>query len=130
MGGWVALCFGCVCEPALSLPPRPSSACLPASPLPLPIAAVQSGVSRELFEAWCEDPRNCVIIADFAVQGTLARDILGNPSEVMTRNGVKVRLDGRGVGGAAVGACVEPLAQWSRAWAAVFAALGSLPPLP
>ena len=87
-------------------------------------------MSRELFEAWCEDPRNCVIIADFAVQGTLARDILGNPSEVMTRNGVKVRLDGRGVGGAAVGACVEPLAQWSRAWAAVFAALGSLPPLP
>lgn len=30
--------------------------------------ALQSGVSRELFEAWCEDPRNCVIIADFAVQ--------------------------------------------------------------
>ncbi|KAI3428832.1 hypothetical protein D9Q98_007649 [Chlorella vulgaris] len=53
---------------------------------------LQSGVSRELFEAWCEDPRNCVIIADFAVQGTLARDILGNPSEVMTRNGVKVPL--------------------------------------
>lgn len=48
-------------------------------------------MSRELFEAWCEDPRNCVVIADFAVQGTLARDILGNPSEVMTRNGVKVR---------------------------------------
>ncbi|PSC69750.1 Cleavage and polyadenylation specificity factor subunit 3 [Micractinium conductrix] len=53
---------------------------------------LQSGVSRELFEAWCEDPRNCVVIADFAVQGTLARDILGNPSEVMTRNGVKVPL--------------------------------------
>ncbi len=30
--------------------------------------ALQSGVSRELFEAWCEDPRNCVVIADFAVQ--------------------------------------------------------------
>lgn len=53
---------------------------------------LQSGVSRELFEAWCEDPRNCVVIADFAVQGTLARDILGNPAEVMTRNGVKVPL--------------------------------------
>lgn len=51
---------------------------------------LQSGMSRELFEAWCEDARNCVVIADFAVQGTLARDILGNPSEVMTRNGVKV----------------------------------------
>ncbi|KAL4445408.1 hypothetical protein ABPG77_011233 [Micractinium sp. CCAP 211/92] len=53
---------------------------------------LQSGVSRELFEAWCEDPRNCVIIADFAVQGTLAREVLGNPAEVMTRNGVKVPL--------------------------------------
>ena len=56
-------------------------------------------MSRELFEAWCEDPRNCVIIADFAVQGTLARDILGNPAEVMTRNGVKVGLAGDPRGG-------------------------------
>ncbi len=29
---------------------------------------LQSGLSRELFEAWVEDPRNGVIIADFAVQ--------------------------------------------------------------
>lgn len=29
---------------------------------------LQTGLSRELFEAWCEDPRNGVIIADFAVQ--------------------------------------------------------------
>jgi cleavage and polyadenylation specificity factor subunit 3 len=53
---------------------------------------LQSGVSRDLFEAWCGDPKNCVIIADFAVQGTLARDILTNPSEVMTRAGAKVPL--------------------------------------
>lgn len=33
-----------------------------------------------------------MIIADFAVQGTLARDILSNPSEVMTRSGAKVPL--------------------------------------
>lgn len=31
-----------------------------------------------------------MIIADFAVQGTLAREILGNPSHVMTRAGIKV----------------------------------------
>ena len=55
-----------------------------------PPPVLQSGVSRELFETWCEDPRNCVVIADFAVQGTLARDILGNPAEVMTRSGIKV----------------------------------------
>ena len=53
---------------------------------------LQSGVSRELFEAWCGDEKNCVVIADFAVQGTLARDILTNPSEVMTRSGAKVPL--------------------------------------
>ena len=29
---------------------------------------LQTGLSRELFEAWCEDARNGVIIADFAVQ--------------------------------------------------------------
>jgi cleavage and polyadenylation specificity factor subunit 3 len=29
---------------------------------------LQSGLSRELFEAWCEDARNGVVIADFAVQ--------------------------------------------------------------
>jgi cleavage and polyadenylation specificity factor subunit 3 len=34
---------------------------------------LQTGLSRELFEAWCEDSRNGVIIADFAVQ---ARPVL------------------------------------------------------
>lgn len=29
---------------------------------------LQMGLSRELFEAWCEDPKCGVIIADFAVQ--------------------------------------------------------------
>jgi cleavage and polyadenylation specificity factor subunit 3 len=53
---------------------------------------LQSGVSRELFEAWCEDARNCVVIADFAVQGTLARDILSNPTEVLTRAGARIPL--------------------------------------
>ncbi|KAK9822187.1 hypothetical protein WJX81_008406 [Elliptochloris bilobata] len=53
---------------------------------------LQSGLSRELFEAWCEDPRNGVIIADFAVQGTLARQLLDSPSHVITRAGAKVPL--------------------------------------
>ena len=56
---------------------------------------LQSGTSRTHFEMWCEDRRNGVIIADFAVQGTLAREVLGSPSEVMTRAGVKVGLCGR-----------------------------------
>ncbi len=51
---------------------------------------LQSGLSRELFDAWCEDRRNGIIIADFAVQGTLARDILASPSHVLTKAGAKV----------------------------------------
>lgn len=51
---------------------------------------MQSGLSRELFEAWCESPANTVIIADFAVQGTLAREILSSPTHITTRTGVKV----------------------------------------
>ena len=45
---------------------------------------------RELFEAWCEDPKNGVIIADFAVAGTLAREVLDEPKEVMSHSGHKV----------------------------------------
>ena len=51
---------------------------------------LQSGLSRELFEAWCQDPKNAVIIADFAVQGTLAREILASPEHIMTRGGARV----------------------------------------
>ncbi|KAF6258928.1 beta-lactamase-like protein [Scenedesmus sp. NREL 46B-D3] len=53
---------------------------------------LQSGLSRDLFEAWCENSHNTVIIADFAVQGTLARDILASPTHVMSRQGVKLPL--------------------------------------
>ena len=31
-------------------------------------SGLQSGVSRDYFEAWCDDARNTVIIVDFAVQ--------------------------------------------------------------
>ncbi len=53
---------------------------------------LQSGLSRELFDSWCEDARNGIIICDFAVQGTLAREIQGTPSHVITRAGAKVSL--------------------------------------
>eukprot|EP00878_Enallax_costatus_P014244 GHUV01014899.1.p1 GENE.GHUV01014899.1~~GHUV01014899.1.p1 ORF type:complete len:393 (+),score=103.60 GHUV01014899.1:245-1423(+) len=51
---------------------------------------LQSGLSRELFEAWCGEPQNTVIIADFAVQGTLAREILNSPTHIMSKQGTKV----------------------------------------
>ncbi|KDD75060.1 hypothetical protein H632_c896p1, partial [Helicosporidium sp. ATCC 50920] len=53
---------------------------------------LQSGTSRELFEAWCSDPANAVIIADFAVAGTLARDVLAGPAEVTARSGQRLPL--------------------------------------
>ena len=34
---------------------------------------MQSGLSRQLFEAWCTDKRNGVIIAGYCVEGTLAK---------------------------------------------------------
>ncbi len=39
---------------------------------------MQSGLSRQLFEAWCTDKRNGVLIAGYCVEGTLAKvhDIL------------------------------------------------------
>lgn len=36
----------------------------------------KSGLSRELFEQWCTDRRNGVIIAGYCVEGTLAKVIL------------------------------------------------------
>ena len=36
---------------------------------------MQSGLSRQLFEAWCTDKRNGVIVAGYCVEGTLAKVI-------------------------------------------------------
>ena len=37
---------------------------------------MQSGLSRQLFEAWCTDKRNGVIVAGYCVEGTLAKVIM------------------------------------------------------
>lgn len=56
---------------------------------------LQSGHSRELFEQWCEDPRNGTIIAGYCVQGTLAKEILNEPKEIVSQNGQKLKLNSR-----------------------------------
>lgn len=53
---------------------------------------LQSGLSRELFEKWCEDPRNGVLIAGYCVNGTLAKDIMNEPDEVETLRGERLKL--------------------------------------
>jgi len=53
---------------------------------------LQSGMSRELFEAWCPDSRNGVIIPGYCVEGTLAKTILNNPKEITSMDGKKLPL--------------------------------------
>lgn len=51
---------------------------------------MQSGLSRELFESWCGNRRNCCIIAGYCVEGTLAKHILSEPEEVVSLSGQKL----------------------------------------
>ncbi|KAL5480128.1 hypothetical protein EMCRGX_G023750 [Ephydatia muelleri] len=53
---------------------------------------MQSGLSRQLFEAWCTDKRNGVVIAGYCVEGTLAKHVLSEPSEIVTMTGQKLPL--------------------------------------
>ncbi|XP_078481154.1 cleavage and polyadenylation specificity factor subunit 3 [Ciona intestinalis] len=53
---------------------------------------MQSGLSRELFESWCNDRRNGVIVAGYCVEGTLAKHILSEPEEVVSMSGQKIPL--------------------------------------
>ncbi|KAI5751457.1 hypothetical protein M8J77_007666 [Diaphorina citri] len=53
---------------------------------------MQSGLSRELFEMWCTDAKNGVIIAGYCVEGTLAKTILSEPEEVIGMSGQRLPL--------------------------------------
>lgn len=43
---------------------------------------LQSGVSRQLFEMWCEETQHGVIIAGYTIEGTLAHDLLSMPTTI------------------------------------------------
>eukprot|EP00088_Acartia_fossae_P070590 TRINITY_DN9501_c0_g1_i4.p1 TRINITY_DN9501_c0_g1~~TRINITY_DN9501_c0_g1_i4.p1 ORF type:complete len:694 (-),score=174.59 TRINITY_DN9501_c0_g1_i4:82-2163(-) len=53
---------------------------------------MQSGLSRELFEAWCTDKKNGCIVAGYCVEGTLAKQILAEPEEIIAMNGQRLPL--------------------------------------
>ncbi|KAJ3091693.1 hypothetical protein HK102_013774 [Quaeritorhiza haematococci] len=53
---------------------------------------LQSGLSRELLELWCVDKRNGVIIPGYVVEGTLAKQILSQPEEIVSMSGAKLPL--------------------------------------
>jgi len=54
---------------------------------------LQSGVSRQLFDRWAADPKNGVMIAGYAVEHTLAKEIMAQPKEVVTLEGRKQPLN-------------------------------------
>lgn len=53
---------------------------------------LQSGISRTLFERWCGDPKNGVILPGYCVEGTLAKELLtnSNATDVETMNGTRI----------------------------------------
>eukprot|EP00899_Mesostigma_viride_P015640 jgi/Mesvir1/24077/Mv10799-RA.1 len=56
---------------------------------------LQSGLSRQLFDMWCQDKRNACIIPGYCVEGTLAKHILSEPKEVALSSGLVVPLNMR-----------------------------------
>lgn len=48
---------------------------------------MQSGFSRELFEQWCENPRNTCLIAGYCCENTLAKHVLSEPDEILSMDG-------------------------------------------
>ena len=54
---------------------------------------LQSGVSRQLFDRWATDPKNGVMIAGYAVENTLAKEIMLQPKEVVTLEGRRQPLN-------------------------------------
>jgi cleavage and polyadenylation specificity factor subunit 3 len=59
-----------------------------------PPSTIMAGISRDLLDRWCEDDRNNLILTDFAVQGTVARELMSNPKIICSKEGkpLKVRL--------------------------------------
>ena len=53
---------------------------------------LQSGLSRQLFDAWCTDAQNATVIPGYCVEGTLAKHIMTEPREVQRLNGEMVPL--------------------------------------
>ena len=48
---------------------------------------LQSAVSKQLFDRGTTGPKNGVLIAGYAVEHTLAKEIMNQPKEVVTLEG-------------------------------------------
>ena len=56
---------------------------------------LQSGLSRQLFDIWCQDKKNSCVIPGYVVEGTLAKLIMNEPKEVTLLSGLVVPLNMR-----------------------------------
>jgi cleavage and polyadenylation specificity factor subunit 3 len=52
-------------------------------------SGLQSGLSRKLFDIWCQDEKNACMIPGYVVEGTLAKTIMNEPKEVTLMNGLQ-----------------------------------------
>lgn len=48
---------------------------------------LQNGQSRDLFEKWCHDPINGVVLTGYCVENTLAKEVLNGPGSVTLTDG-------------------------------------------
>ncbi len=48
---------------------------------------LQSGYSRQLLEMWCDDVRNGVLITAYSIEGTMAKQLMGDPQLCSTGSG-------------------------------------------
>lgn len=56
---------------------------------------LQSGVSRQLLERWAPDPKNAVIMTGYAVEGTMAKEILAEPHAIPSISNPEVSIPRR-----------------------------------
>ncbi|WZN61983.1 subunit 3-I of mRNA cleavage and polyadenylation specificity factor [Chloropicon roscoffensis] len=53
---------------------------------------LQSGLSRQLFDRWCQNAKNALVIPGYCPEGTLAKHVLTEPKEVQLLSGQVVPL--------------------------------------
>lgn len=56
---------------------------------------LQSGISRRVLEKWSPDPRNSVIMTGYSIDGTMAKTLLTEPSEIPSINNPEVMVPRR-----------------------------------
>lgn len=56
---------------------------------------LQNGLSRRVLEKWCPDPRNAVILTGYSIEGTMAKNIIREPSEIPSISNPEVMIPRR-----------------------------------